>query len=63
MSKAENIKNPGKKYRLREKEINDIKRGNRIPLQKIVISKKVKAKRRSSEKKIVEQMKREDSTN
>jgi hypothetical protein len=63
MPKAKNIKNPGKKYRLREKETNDIKRGNKIPLQKIVISKKVKAKRRSSEKKIVEQMKKEDSIN
>ena len=40
-------KNPGTAHRTAEKEINDTKRGARIPLQKVVEDKKSKQKKRS----------------
>jgi hypothetical protein len=45
--KSRKKKNPGKKTRKEEKEITDVKRGARIPLQKVVEDKKSKQKKRS----------------
>lgn len=45
--KLQTKKNPGIKQRTEEKEINDTKRGAKIPLSKVVIDKKQKQKKRS----------------
>ena len=45
--KIEKKKNPGIKHKKEAKQINDTKRGARIPLNKVVEDKKTKQKKRS----------------
>ena len=49
--KIKSIKNPGKENKEKRKEINKAKRGEPIPVNKVVPTKKSKAKRRTSIKK------------
>lgn len=44
--KLESKKNPGIKRKKEAKQINDTKRGARIPLSKVVVDKKTKQKKR-----------------